>query len=96
MWAPARATALLLAVVAVDLGAPSRARAWADAPSSPNAGWPMGTLAAALAVRLEKPGAYVLAAGETLPSVPDAERACRTVGRAGLLAFALGGVIAWL
>ncbi|MFB6091037.1 MAG: CobD/CbiB family cobalamin biosynthesis protein [Halobellus sp.] len=121
MWAPARASALLVAVAA---GAPSlpftaRVRRLARRPASPNSGWPMATMAAALAVRLEKPGAYVLDPGlrvkgarlsdasddaETpdcegsstpLPDVPTATRAVRVTRRAGLLAVAVAGVIAW-
>jgi adenosylcobinamide-phosphate synthase len=46
---------------------------------SPNAGWPMATAAAALSVRLEKPGHYRLGSGD-LPTVDD-------VGRARLLLY---------
>ncbi|WP_380678605.1 adenosylcobinamide-phosphate synthase CbiB [Salinigranum sp. GCM10025319] len=94
MWLPARLTALLLAVVALDPGALSRARWQASNPPSPNSGWPMATLAAALGVSLEKPGVYALDFGSP-PSVEDARRAEVLVTRAGLLAFALAGVVAW-
>ncbi|MFB6298454.1 MAG: CobD/CbiB family cobalamin biosynthesis protein [Salinirussus sp.] len=96
MWVPARAGAVLLAAVAAEPGAPGRARRWLSGVSSPNSGWPMGTLAAVLGVRLEKPGAYVLNPGAPLPTVGDARRAVRRVGVAGLAAYLLAGVIAWL
>jgi adenosylcobinamide-phosphate synthase len=94
MWLPARLAAVLIAVAAADPTALSRARAHASQPPSPNSGWPMATLAAALGVRLTKPGVYTLDFG-SLPTDADARRAERLVTRAGLLAFALAGVIAW-
>ncbi|WP_318567110.1 adenosylcobinamide-phosphate synthase CbiB [Salinigranum marinum] len=94
MWLPARLTAVLIAAVALDPGALSRARKQARNPPSPNSGWPMATLAAVLGVALEKPGVYVLDFGSA-PSVADARRAGALVTRAGLLAFALAGVVAW-
>jgi adenosylcobinamide-phosphate synthase len=94
MWLPARLTAVLLAVVALDSGALSRARAQASNPPSPNSGWPMATLAATLGVSLEKPGVYALDFGSP-PGIADARRAETFVTRAGLLAFALAGVVAW-
>jgi adenosylcobinamide-phosphate synthase len=94
MWLPARLTAVLLAVVALDSGALSRARAQASNPPSPNSGWPMATLATTLGVSLEKPGVYALDFGSP-PGVEDARRAETLVTRAGLLAFALAGVVAW-
>jgi adenosylcobinamide-phosphate synthase len=103
---PARASALLLALAAPAVGAPWRARAAASRPASPNSGWPMGTLAVALGVRLAKPGAYTLNADARLPSPDAAARGVRVVARAGLLAWALaaaglavgvgaGGVVGW-
>jgi adenosylcobinamide-phosphate synthase len=94
MWLPARLTALLLALAAIDGRALARARPQASTPPSPNAGWPMATLAALLDVRLEKPGVYVLDFGSR-PTVDDARRAERIVTRAGLLAFVIAGVVAW-
>jgi adenosylcobinamide-phosphate synthase len=94
MWLPARLTAVLIAAAAFDPGALSRARKQARNPPSPNSGWPMATLAAVLGVALEKPGAYALDFGAA-PSVDDARRAGVLVTRAGLLAFALAGVVAW-
>jgi adenosylcobinamide-phosphate synthase len=102
MWLPARASAALLALAAADPWALVRASADSDAPASPNSGWPMATLAAALGVRLEKPGAYVLNAGADLPSVAAARRGLDAVGAAGWLALvataavvAPTGVVAW-
>jgi len=94
MWVPARASAVLLAVVAGRPGVLRRARPLARRPTSPNAGWPMATLAAVLDVRLTKPGAYDLSAGERLPTPADAERGVALVSRAGWLAFGVAGVTA--
>jgi len=99
MFVPARLTAVLLGVAAGDPDAPWRARRYADAPASPNAGWPMGTLAAALTVRLEKPGAYVLNDVSDYPTVADGEAALAAVRRAGLASYATAaalGVVLWL
>jgi adenosylcobinamide-phosphate synthase len=92
MWLPARLSALLLALAAGDPGALCRARDSARVPASPNSGWPMATLAAALAVRLRKPGHYALDGGRTLPTVAEGHRAVTVVRRAGLLA--VGGAAA--
>ena len=67
-------------------------------PASPNAGWPMGTMAAALNVRLEKPGAYVLNDIASLPDVADGEAAVAAVRRAGAVTYILAaavGVVLW-
>nr|WP_254282939.1 CobD/CbiB family cobalamin biosynthesis protein [Halomicroarcula limicola] len=95
MWLPARASALLLAVAFADPRSLVRARGWLSRVSSPNSGWPMGAVAAALDARLEKPGVYLLNASADLPDRTAAQRGVRGVGRAGLLAYALGGVLAW-
>lgn len=97
MWLPARLSAVLLAVVAGSPGTLVRAREWADAPPSPNSGWPMATLAALLGIRLEKPGVYVLNPDRRLPDDGAVERGVALVRRAGLLAYALAGagVFAW-
>jgi adenosylcobinamide-phosphate synthase len=99
MWVPARATALLLAVVARSPGTLGPAAAWRPAVPSPNSGWPMGVLAAALGVRLEKPGVYVLNPGAALPDCHRSRTAVRQVAAAGLLVYALLGaglgVVAW-
>ena len=91
MWLPARATAGAIALASFRPTALARARPEAGVPASPNSGWPMATAAVALGVRLEKPGAYVLAGGEGLPTPADGERAIRLVGLAAaiLVGFAL-------
>jgi adenosylcobinamide-phosphate synthase len=99
MFVPARVTALLLGVAAGDPEAPFRARRYAVTTPSPNAGWPMGALAAALNVRLEKPDEYVLNEVADLPTVSDGEDALAAIRAAGLAAYAavaLLGVILWL
>ncbi|MCU4742827.1 CobD/CbiB family cobalamin biosynthesis protein [Natronoglomus mannanivorans] len=93
MWVPARISAGLLALAALDPGSLARANEWARVPSSPNAGWPMATLACALSVRLEKRDAYVLNPDASLPTVDDGARAIRIVGLAAVLAFALSTVL---
>lgn len=96
MWIPARVTAWVLAIVALDPGSLRRARTWAGEPSSPNSGWPMATMAAIGDVRLAKPGAYVLNPTADLPTTGRARSCVRTVGVAGVGAFLLSGVIAWV
>jgi adenosylcobinamide-phosphate synthase len=54
----------------------------------------MATLAAALGVRLEKPGVYTLDFGAP-PTVEAATRSIRLVTRAGGLALVVAGVVAW-
>ncbi|WP_426964531.1 CobD/CbiB family cobalamin biosynthesis protein [Haloparvum alkalitolerans] len=94
MWLPARTSALCLGVAARSPGAVARAREWARVPASPNSGWPMATAAAALDVRLRKPGAYDLNPDRDLPDVETAADGVRLVGRAGWTAVALAGVTA--
>lgn len=96
MWLPARLCAAAIGVAAMDPTAPWRARNAARVPASPNAGWPMATLAAVLGVELAKPGHYTLACGPALPTVADAESGVRIVARAGWLSFAVAIVTAWL
>lgn len=99
MFVPARLTALLVGPAAGDPDAPLRARRYARVPASPNAGWPMGALAAALNVRLEKPGEYVLNEVADYPSVGDGKAAIAAIRRAGVAAYgvvAVVGVIRWL
>jgi adenosylcobinamide-phosphate synthase len=98
MFVPARLSALSIAVAAGDPDA-LRARRYAHKPQSPNAGWPMGAIAAALNVRLEKPGAYVLNDVAPLPTVADGRAAVGVVRRAAVGAYALAaavGVVRWL
>jgi adenosylcobinamide-phosphate synthase len=96
MWLPARVSALLLALACGSPRSMARARAWLDGVPSPNSGWPMGTAAAALGVRLEKPGAYVLESDAVLPTAADVDRAIRLTAAAGLLAYALAAAVVWL
>jgi len=102
MWAPARLSAALLAVAAADPAAAVRARAHADRPRSPNSGWPMAALAAALPTRLRKPGRYEVGPADDLPDRETARRGVAVVGRAGWLAVAVAvaaalapEVVAW-
>ena len=94
MWLPARLTAVALAVAAASPAALRSGSRWAREPASPNAGWPMATLAAVLDVRLEKPGHYTLNAAASLPTTTDGHRGVAIVGRAGWLAALTTAVIA--
>lgn len=94
-WVPARLSAVLIALGALAPDAVREAGQWARIPNSPNSGWPMATLAAALQVRLHKQGAYDLRPEAPLPSIETATDGIRVVGRAGILAFAVAGVVAW-
>ena len=99
MLLPARITAVLISLSAGDPDAPLRARRYAYKPASPNAGWPMGALAAALNVRLEKPDAYVLNDVAAEPTERDGVAAISVTKRTGALAYALvalAGVLRWL
>ena len=89
MWLPARLTALLIAAAAGSPDPLFTGRRWARVPDSPNSGWPMAALAAALGVRLEKPSTYTLYPMADLPTARAAHRGVDIVDRAGLLA--LGG-----
>ena len=93
MWIPARASAGLVALAALAPRALATAREWADAPPSPNSGWPMATLAAVLDARLEKPGVYALNPDAELPSLETSRRGVRVVGFAGVLAYLLAAVL---
>ena len=99
MWLPARASALLLALTARTPSAFLEVREWLATVPSPNSGWPMATLAVALAVRLEKPGVYVIQPTAPLPSEADGEAAVRLVLVAGVLTYALAAlcsvVVVW-
>ncbi|MFC6951780.1 adenosylcobinamide-phosphate synthase CbiB [Halorubellus litoreus] len=94
MWVPARLSAGLLAFAGGRPDALGRAREWLAGVPSPNSGWPMGALAAAVDVRLEKPGVYVLNPDAPLPPTPIAERALAVVDRAGWLAVATAAALA--
>ena len=94
MFLPARASAASLAAATGSIAPLRRGRSWAREPASPNSGWPMATAAAALGVRLEKPGNYVLNPDAEAPSAADARDAVRLVGVAGGIAAAV--VAGWL
>ncbi|KAB1186641.1 MULTISPECIES: CobD/CbiB family cobalamin biosynthesis protein [Haloferax] len=95
MWLPARVSAVLLALAAGSPNVVTRVGSLARRPASPNSGWPMATLAVLLGTRLEKRGHYLLDAGADFPDVETATRGVGLVSRAGLVAFALTGVVAW-
>lgn len=92
MWLPARVSAVLLALAALDPGAPWRARHWARQPASPNSGWPMATLAVAAGVRLSKSGAYTLNHDAPCPTLEQSTACVRTVAIAGLAAVVLAAL----
>ncbi|WP_248909521.1 adenosylcobinamide-phosphate synthase CbiB [Halocatena marina] len=87
MWFPARVSALLIALAAGSLTALSVQTAWLDSVPSPNAGWPMGTLAVATDCQLTKPGVYTLNPEKSLPTVATAERGVHLISLASVLAF---------
>ena len=93
MWVPARLTAIVLSVAALSPKPLVAGRRWARLPASPNAGWPMATLAAALGVGLEKPGHYALIPNAPLPTTTEGHRGVALVGRAGWLAALTTAVI---
>ena len=99
MAVPARVSAGLLAVAALAPTTVTRAKAWARTPPSPNSGWPMATVAAAVDRRLDKPGVYTLNPDAPLPDHAAADHGVTLVARAGLLAFLLAalfsGVVGW-
>ncbi|MGM0604550.1 MAG: CobD/CbiB family cobalamin biosynthesis protein [Halobacteriota archaeon] len=82
MWLPARGSAVLLTIAAYSPDPILAARRWASAPPSPNSGWPMATVAAALHVTLEKPGVYVLNELASLPTRREAIDGVELVSRA--------------
>lgn len=94
-WVPARLSAVLVALAGIRPGAIATAQRWTTAPSSPNSGWTMATIADVLDASLVKPGAYALNPGMGLPDEDEAVAGVRIVRRAGVLAFFLAGVIAW-
>ncbi len=85
MWLPARLTAVVIAAATANAGALRGGARGAGATASPNAGWPMATLAAVLDARLEKSGHYTLNAAAELPTAATAHRGVGIVTRAGWL-----------
>ncbi|MDM0112531.1 adenosylcobinamide-phosphate synthase CbiB [Variovorax sp. J22R133] len=94
-WAPARITAMLLALAALRW--PRDLRQHARHTPSPNSGWPMAAMALLLDVRLGKPGFYALNPDGRAPTADDTRRAMRWGSRvvtiAGIVASA--AVYAW-
>ena len=93
---PARLTAVLLAVAALAVPGcqpPMTALsvAWREAMQcdSPNAGWPMGTMAGLLHTRLEKKGQYCLQATGVAPGPYQIRRGHQVAQLAGYLSVAL-------
>lgn len=95
MVLPARIAAVLIAVAFGRPAAVVRARTVAAEVTSPNSGWPMGTLAVAMGVRLAKPGYYDLVPTAPWPTATDAHVALGRVGLAALAAYGLAGVVGW-
>ena len=91
-WLPARLTACLLALAAVQwprgLGREARVT------PSPNSGWPMAAMALLLGVRLGKPGAYVLNTSGRRPGPADTLRAA-ACARTAVAVLAVIGTLAW-
>jgi len=85
MWVPARLTALAISAATLSPDPLLTGRGWAREPASPNAGWPMATLSAALGVRLDKPGHYTLNTVASLPTTAAGHRGVAIVRRAGWL-----------
>ena len=84
-WAPARLSALLVALAAGRW--PRGLAVEAARTPSPNSGWPMAAMARVLGLRLRKPGVYVLNAGGRAPPSADV-RACALLGGRTVLAAA--------
>lgn len=89
-WIPARLTGLLL-----DPGKLAALPLEAGRTPSPNAGWPMGALALALGVRLEKRGVYLLNPSGRVPEPADMRRALARVRWAAVLTYALAALLSW-
>jgi len=64
------------------------------ATASPNAGWPMATMAGLLGVTLEKPGHYRLGDGPAAVAPSDIDRAWRIVAVAAALAAVVAVIAA--
>ena len=95
MWVPARVTAVLIGFASLQPRAPLRAREWSQHPLSPNAGWPMATMAVVLGVELRKPDEYVLHSGARQPTGADTRSALHITGLSGWFGVLLAGVFVW-
>lgn len=92
---PARLTAVLLVLGGLFTGADvarGLRTGWRDryATASPNAGWPMATMAGLLGVELNKPGVYTLGAG----GAPAEAATIRQAWRIVQVAMAVGALLA--
>ncbi len=105
-WVPARLTALLLCLAAGRWPGWAQMQHEAAQTPSPNGGWPMGTMARLLGVRLRKPGVSALhplgrqaAAADTAQALAWADQAVRhllwacTVLLVALQALVMGGAV---
>lgn len=87
-WLPARMTALLLCLAAGRRLPWAAMRQEAQGTPSPNGGWPMGTMALLLNVRLRKPGVYVLNGQAEAPAAHHTAQALSWSARAVVWAAA--------
>lgn len=85
-YLPARLTALLLCAAAARWPGLASMRAQAKLTPSPNGGWPMGSVALLLGVRLGKPGVYALNGQAAAPRAAHTHAALSMAGRAVWLA----------
>ncbi|MDR3283016.1 MAG: adenosylcobinamide-phosphate synthase CbiB [Candidatus Methanoplasma sp.] len=88
-YVTSRASPAFVAVAAWILrmnykGVIAAARAEHGKTPSPNSGWPMTAVAAALGISMEKKGVYVMGGGP-MPSAEDVTRCCRLVEAASLI-----------
>jgi len=93
-WAPARLTALLLALGAGG-GAFKAMRQEASCTPSPNSGWPMAAMALGLGVCLQKPGVYALNASGRKVQASDVPRAVKYASNVllALMGIALAAIV---
>ncbi|HIV71987.1 MAG TPA: adenosylcobinamide-phosphate synthase CbiB [Candidatus Aquabacterium excrementipullorum] len=95
-WLPARITAFLLCLAAGRRLSLDAMRREAAVTPSPNGGWPMGTMALLLNVRLRKPAVYTLHASAPSPAPADTARALAWCQAAVWWALACGAALALL
>ncbi len=88
-WLPARITAMLLCLAAWRMPAWRDLQQQARLTPSPNGGWPMGSMALLLGVRLCKPGVYALHADGSAPRAEHSALALAWAARAVMWAAAL-------
>jgi len=96
---PARLAALLIGAAAGlgfgnGRGATATLRRDCARTESPNAGWPMSTMAGALRVGLDKPGSYRLGEGFREPEAGDIRRAVQLCLAAAALGIGLATLVA--